>query len=148
MQPHDLLGLMLDCHLHWLAPPERALLHTVARWANVPHSPHALALRAGFRNRYQLSYVLRRSGFPPWTQLVGWLRLLTWLSELEAEGGSLCELALRDGHDPAYRYRLAKRLTGADWSVVRDCGLLWGVVQFASQFHAPRVRSVGSRMLA
>jgi hypothetical protein len=145
MQQHDLLPLMLDCHLPWLSPSSRALLDTVARGATIHHSPQVLALRAGFRNRYQLGYVLRRSGFPPYRRLVSWLRLLTWLSELETQGRSLCELALRDGEDPAYRYRLAKRLTGEEWSVVRDRGLLWGVQEFASLFHAPAVRCVERR---
>jgi hypothetical protein len=74
-----------------------------------------VAQTAGLRSRHHLSYVLRRDGLPQFSLLAGWMRILIWLHECEREKLSLCRITLLEAKDPAYRYRLVKRLTGLEW---------------------------------
>jgi hypothetical protein len=66
------------------------------------------------------------------------MRLLRWSCQTETVGNSLCHLALCTGEDPAYRYRLTKKLLRENWSSLPEGRAL----QVADAFI---VRAEGSR---
>ncbi len=97
-----------------------------ARQANL------LALKLGFRNRFDLAHRLRQSKLPCLTELRACLRVLNWVRAWETERVSLARQALRKGHDPAVWYRTVKHVTGRCWSEVRGNGtqhLVWNLRQ-------------------
>ncbi len=96
-----------------------------------------LTEEAGFRSRYQLAYHLKRNGLPPYRELAGWMALLGWVETAENEGRSLCAQTLAEGLDPAYRYRMAKRLTGLGWRELCDQGLDWTIDRFVEACSPP-----------
>lgn len=107
-------------------------------------SAESLAHAVGLRNRHQLAYVLQRDGLPPAQHLAAWLRLLIWVAEYELEGTSICRASLHEARDPAYRYRLVKRLTGLDWTAVRQRGTVWLLHEFIGRCHLTRENQLAS----
>jgi hypothetical protein len=121
----DALQLMVDLSFWWASPHSRsALQHLLSSGGHVA-SADALARSLGLRNRHQLAYVLRKDGLPPLAMLAAWVKLAIWTMEWESNGRSLCALSLDQERDPAYRYRLVKRLTGLGWVEVRQRGVVW-----------------------
>ena len=106
-----------------LSVTSRAVLSTLA--CRNGHAPPAgeVAAWVGLRDRFQLARVLRADGLPPLEQLAGWVRVLYWVLESEANGASLLELMQREHVDPATGYRLVRRVTGMRWSQVREAGV-------------------------
>lgn len=100
-------------------------------------SADRFARSAGLRDRHELSYALRRCGLPPLQSLAGWIKVMTWVMEYEGGGRSLCQASLSEARDPAYRYRLVKRVTGHHWSSVRDRGLAWVLQEFVEVCKPP-----------
>ena len=95
-----------------------------------PPASHELAHWLGFHDRYQLARALRREGLPPLEVVGGWARTLYWVTEAEASGKSLRELAERERLDPAVAYRLVRRVTGRRWSEIRREGLALTMLRF------------------
>jgi len=95
-----------------------------------PPCSQEFAAWLGFHDRYQLARALRREGLPPLEVIGGWARTLYWMTEAEASGTSLRELAERERLDPAVAYRLVRRVTGRRWSEVRRDGLAVTLVRF------------------
>jgi len=73
----------------------------------------------GCRSRHTLRRMLRRLGMPRLPLIESWLLVLVWLCEWEREGITICAGAMRDLVDPAYRYRLVRRVTDRPWRTIR-----------------------------
>lgn len=63
-----------------------------------------------------------------------------WVSEYESRGVTICRSSLHEAKDPAFRYRLVKRLTGEEWTVVRSRGLIWLLEEFLAKCQRPVTR--------
>jgi hypothetical protein len=57
---------------------------------------------------------------------------MLWLCEFESTGVTICRASLNEDRDPAFRYRLVKRLTGLEWRTVRARGLTWLLEEFVA----------------
>lgn len=141
----DVVASLLDISTPWLSDETRAIMISLVVHRGVTGSANGFASSVGARNRHRLSYLLRRGGLPQVELLAAWIRLMLWIVEQEATGTTLCRLSLEEDRDPAYRYRLVKRLTGEPWSKVRNMGLVWVLEVFlkgcrvpVTQNHAPR----------
>jgi hypothetical protein len=110
------------------------------------HPPRSeeLASWLGFHDRYQLARALRRDGLPPLEVIGGWARTLYWMTEAEASGKSLRELAERERLDPAVAYRLVRRVTGRRWSEVRRDGLAVTMLRFRDRCAKGRAHVPGA----
>lgn len=98
-------------------------------------SADATAGAAGFRTRHQLHRALAAAGLPPVTTLAQWIRALGWMLDADTGNRSMSALALSEEEDPAVRYRLVQRLTGASWSTVSAAGLGWLVHRFLDRVY-------------
>jgi hypothetical protein len=125
-----LVATMLHVYMPGLSQSGHDVIETLVRERGCFRSADSLARSIGLRNRHQLSYILHRDGLPPVQSLAGWIRLFLWVAEYELDGLSLCRSSLHDARDPAFRYRLVKRLTGLDWTAVRARGLIWLLYEF------------------
>ena len=124
------LTSVLQTALPHLSPNGRALLSALGCLNGHAPGSQELAHWLGFHDRYQLARSLRREGLPPLEVVGGWARTLYWISEAEASGKSLRELAEREQLDPAVAYRLVRRVTGRRWSEVRREGLALTLLRF------------------
>lgn len=124
------LTSVLQTALPHLSDHGRALLSALGCLNGHPPCSQKLAEWLGFHDRYQLARALRREGLPPLEVIGGWARTLYWMSEAEASGKSLRELAERERLDPAVAYRLVRRVTGQRWSEVRREGLAVTMLRF------------------
>jgi YVTN family beta-propeller protein len=106
-----------------LSTTSRAVLCTLGCRNGNGHSADEIAAWVGLPDRHHLYRSLRREGLPQLRQLAAWARVLYWLSEVEATGASLLELAGRDRLDVAVAYRLVRRVTGMRWSQAKRQGL-------------------------
>jgi hypothetical protein len=124
---------ILDTRLFWLSPVTRLILtELVFRRGTYVDAPR-LARSVGLADRYRLAYALQRDGMPPLTALANWIKIIVWLEEAEATGGSLCEAALAELNEPSARYRLVKHLTGVPWTALRARGMVWLLELFVSR---------------
>lgn len=94
----------------------------------------------GYRNRYQLSRWLGRHGYPPFLELLDWVRVLAWLLEADRGATSLVRQAWADGVEPSVCYRTVRRLTGANWTHTRELGLDFRIELFRTRFREPVCR--------
>ena len=117
------LTSVLQTALPHVSEDGRALLSALGCLNGHPPCSQEFAQWLGFHDRYQLARALRREGLPPLEVMGGWARTLYWMTEAEASGTSLHELAEREKLDPAVAYRLVRRVTGRRWSEVRREGL-------------------------
>ena len=124
------LTSVLQTALPHLSENGRALLSALGCMNGHPPRSQELATWLGFHDRYQLARALRRDGLPPLEVIGGWARTLYWMTEAEASGKSLRELAERERLDPAVAYRLVRRVTGRRWSEVRRDGLAVTMLRF------------------
>jgi hypothetical protein len=120
-----------------LSLPSAHVIDSLARSRGAFLLSDEVAQTAGLRSRHHLSYVLRRDGLPQFSLLAGWMRILIWLHECEREKLSLCRITLLEAKDPAYRYRLVKRLTGLEWRALRHRGLEWALALFLESCAMP-----------
>jgi hypothetical protein len=96
------------------------------------------AEQLGYRNRHQFSRWLGRHGYPPFLELLDWSRVLAWLLEVDRSATSLARQAWADGVDPSVCYRTVRRLTGANWTRIRELGLDFWAARFRTRFLATR----------
>jgi hypothetical protein len=89
-----------------------------------------LARHLGLPSRYALARVLARAGLPSARMLVGWMRVYQWSAVHQEVGLSLCAQALREGVDPALRYRQVRSVTGYSWRDVSAGGPEWVIEHF------------------
>jgi hypothetical protein len=136
----DAVFTFLDVRLSQLRPRTLALLATLVDSRGEFESADAIALNSGFRNRHQITYLLRAEGLPPLQRLAAWIRVFSWLSDYERTGVTLCRSSLDEAKDPASRYRLVKRVTGEEWSIVRARGLIWLLEEFLAKYPCSRFR--------
>jgi len=134
----DALLTILNVRLWWLRPRTRALLQVLVCRRGTFGSADSIAQLIGLRSRHQLAYLLGVEGLPTLQRLASWIRLLTWLSDYESQGMTLCRSSLNEAKDPSFRYRLVKRLTAEEWTVVRSRGLIWLLEEFMAQCCSPR----------
>jgi YVTN family beta-propeller protein len=134
MPPLRLTNL-LQTALPDLSKPAQAVVCTLACLNGRPPAAREVAVWVGLRDRYHLRRVLRAEGLPPFEQLAGWARVLYWISEAEASGASLLQLARREQTTPAAAYRLVRRVTGTRWSEVRNAGLAVAVLRLRDARH-------------
>jgi len=134
----DVLLTFLNVRLSWVRPQTRALLAVLVSRRGTFDSADSIALQIGLKSRHQLAYLLGVDGLPKLQRLAAWIRLLTWLSDYECQGVTLCRCSLNEAKDPAFRYRLVKRLTGEEWTVVRSRGLTWLLEEFLAKCYRPR----------
>lgn len=113
------------------------VLRVLAATEGRPGAVDLFARQLGLTSRHQLARLLHREGLPPFQELLGWSRLLTWLERWETTGMSLCRCAIEMGVDPAACYRLVRRLTGLPWTEVRRRGTVW-IVLVLSERAVPR----------
>lgn len=131
--PAALVGTLLHVCMPGLSQSAHDVIDVLIQERGCFRSAERLARSVGLRNRHQLAYILRRDGLPQVQRLAGWLRLLLWVAEYESEGISLCRSSLHEARDPAFRYRLVKRITGLEWTVVRARGLIWLLYEFVGK---------------
>ena len=122
------LQVILIALLPRRAPWIPHLLADLAAARGLIASADACAHHAGFGNRHQLYRALKEAEYPPLTELAEWIRLLDWTLNAAA-GQRISAQALEEGHDPAVRYRLVRKLTGRPWSEVRRLGPGWVMLQ-------------------
>jgi hypothetical protein len=134
----DILPTFLSVRLGWLRPQTRTLLTILVSRRGSFDSADSIALQIGLKNRHQLAYLLGVEGLPKLQRLAAWIRLLTWLSDYESQGMTICRSSLNEAKDPAFRYRLVKRLTGEEWTVVRQRGLIWLLEEFLTKCYRPQ----------
>jgi hypothetical protein len=133
----DALTTVLLISAPWLTPTGRRAVAELVDAEGQYGSAERFARSLGLRDRHQLSYVLRRSGLPPLQSLGGWIKIMMWVMEYENGGRSLCQASLSEARDPAYRYRLVKRVTGLYWSDLKARGLVWVVQAFLETCRPP-----------
>ncbi len=138
------LTSVLQTALPHLSDHGRALLSALGCLNGHAPCSQELAEWLGFHDRYQLARALRREGLPPLEVIGGWARTLYWMSEAEASGKSLRELAERERLDPAVAYRLVRRVTGQRWSEVRREGLAVTMLRFRDRCAKGRGRVAGA----
>ncbi len=138
--PAELVATMLHISMPGVSAPGHEAIDRLLQARGCFSSADGFARGVGLSNRHQLAYILHRDGLPRLQHLAGWIRILIWVAEYESEGTSLCRSSLHDARDPAFRYRLVKRLTGLEWTVVRTRGLPWLLQAFVDHC-APTVRS-------
>lgn len=124
------LTSVLQTALPHLSENGRALLSALGCLNGHPPCSQEFATWLGFQDRYRLARALRREGLPPLEVIGGWARTLYWMTEAEASGKSLRELAEREHLDPAVAYRLVRRVTGRRWSEIRRDGLAVAMLRF------------------
>jgi hypothetical protein len=135
---------ILDTRLYWLSPVTRLILaELVFRRGTYVDAPR-LARAVGLADRYRLAYALQRDGMPPLTTFANWIKIIVWLEEAEATGGSLCGAALSELNEPSARYRLVKHLTGVPWTTLRARGMVWLLELFVSECTSRPVPAEGS----
>lgn len=122
--------------LTWLSPEGRCLVRVLVSENGRPISPHQVASALGLRNRHQLARLLVRENLPSQETLAGWIRIAFWVVAWEAHGTALAQTCLRDGDDPAVRFRTVRRLTGCTWSELRTRGSLWVALELRGQCRA------------
>jgi hypothetical protein len=120
---------LLHSTLPWLSPTGRRIVEAVVVSRGALGAADALARSVGLANRHQLKRQLRREGLPPIESLCGWVRVLIWVMEWERTGIALSQGALKEGRDPAIRFRSVKRTTGYTWGEVQRLGSLWVLLQ-------------------
>jgi hypothetical protein len=123
---------ILDTRLFWLSPVTRSVLAELVFSRGTYVDAPRLARSVGLPDRYRLAYALQRDGMPPLTTLANWIKIIVWLEEAEATGGSLCGAALSELNEPSARYRLVKHLTGVPWTTLKARGMVWLLELFAS----------------
>jgi cytochrome d1-like heme-containing protein len=138
------LTSVLQTALPHLSEHGRALLSALGCMNGHPPRSQELAAWLGFHDRYQLARALRRDGLPPLEVIGGWARTLYWMTEAEASGTSLRELAERERLDPAVAYRLVRRVTGRRWSEVRRDGLAVTMLRFRDRCAKGRANVPGA----
>ena len=131
------LTSVLQTALPHLSENGRAILSALGCMNGHAPSSRELAEWLGFHDRYRLARALRREGLPPLEVVSGWARTLYWMTEAEASGRSLRELAERERLDPAVAYRLVRRVTGRRWSEVRRDGLAVIMLRFRDRCAKP-----------
>jgi hypothetical protein len=141
----ELVRTMLLVNLPGLSSSAQAVVDKLITARGSFESADSLAASIGLRNRDQLSYVLHRNGLPQLQRLAGWVRIVLWLAEYETGGISLCRSSLDDARDPAFRYRLVRRLTKLEWTAVRARGLVWLVNEFTSNVVVPTCNDAAQR---
>jgi hypothetical protein len=100
----------------------------------------------GLRNRHQLHYQLQLDGLPPFRDLANWIRVAFWMAEVDSGELSLCRAALKGGHEPAFRYRVIRRVTGITWTELRPRGLAWLMEELIARCTRP-ARDANARVL-
>ena len=138
----DALLTFLNVRLSLLRPQAQTLLTILVSKRGDFDSADSVALEIGLKNRHQLAYLLDVEGLPTLQTLAAWIRLLTRLSDYENQGVTLCRCSLNEARDPAFRYRLVKRLTGEEWTAVRSRGLTWLLEEFVARCYHPGKRNV------
>ena len=134
---------MLDAALWWLQPTAREVCRQVVLARGAARQEGTILRAAGLGSRHRLAHLLQHEGLPSYTTLAGWIRLILWTMEFEEAGHSLVRSALREAKDPACRYRLVRRLTGASWHEVRARGAEWVMMRLVECCRPPT--SAGSR---
>lgn len=137
MAPQELLESLLTLAVPNRSDVSRATVQALARMGGDFGKADDLAREVGCRNRQALARVLLADGMPPLTELTGWVRILSWMIEVENTGLSLASLSLRASCDPASRYRTVRRITGRSWSDVRRFGTSWILFEFLSRCYRP-----------
>ena len=139
MPPHPpgSLTTVLLVGAPWLSPVGRDIVGHLTMTRGRFGTADAFARSRGLRDRHQLAYALRCNRLPPLLALAGWIKVLVWVMEYEDGGRSICRSSLLEASDPAYRYRLVKRVTGLPWSSVRTRGLAWAVQEFLDACRPP-----------
>jgi hypothetical protein len=128
---------LLHTTLPWLSPTGRLVVEAVVVSRGALRGADALAHAAGLANRHQLKRQLGREGLPPIESLCGWIRVLIWVMEWERTGIALSRSALKEGRDPAIRFRCVKRTTGYTWGEVQRLGSLWVLLQLMERCQRP-----------
>jgi hypothetical protein len=103
----------------------RAIVEAVLLSEGSIGSARFVAHLLGFRNRFQLTRLLKREGLPPLHRLAAWATILSWVRAAEGDGACLFRLAFRSHRHPAACYRLVKEVTGLSWTEVRRRGSRW-----------------------
>ncbi len=96
-------------------------------------SADGLARDLGVSNRTGLNRLFRRMGASNLRTQLGWVRVIDWVRCWEGESRSLCYQNLRAGTDPAWAYRLVRRVTGQPWSEVCRLGSEWVIGQLIAR---------------
>lgn len=120
----EAIRLILHLRLDWLSATSLGVIDKLVSTSGEGGDADTFARGMGLRNRHQLQYQLRLNGLPPFRDLATWIRLAFWVAEVESGEASLCRAALKAGHDPAFRYRVIRRLTGITWTELRPSRLL------------------------
>ncbi len=127
------LATLLQGTLHWVSPSGRAVLVALATCGGVYGTAQFLAARVGLRDRHRVARTLARDGLPPLEELAAWVRTLVWVMQSEQYGTPLYRMASQTHVDPATCYRIVWRLTGANWSEVRERGAAWVLQQLCGR---------------
>jgi hypothetical protein len=93
----------------------------------------AVARELGLPNRFKLARLLKREGLPPLHRLAGWATVLSWVTNAERRGVSLCWIAFRSRRHPSACYRLVREVTGLPWEKVHAKGSAWVQSQFVRE---------------
>jgi hypothetical protein len=147
-RPPGPLATALLVSAPWLTPVGRDIVGDLVEARGRFGTADAFARSRGLRDRHQLAYALRCSRLPPLLVLTGWIKVLVWVMEYEDGGRSICQSSLLEASDPAYRYRLVKRVTGLPWSSVRTRGLAWMVQEFLDACRPPAPSQVAKQTTA
>lgn len=136
--------------LNWISPVGRRVIEMLATSDGSGLRASEVAELAGCANRQRLTRIIARDGLPPLQELRWWIRLTRWVVEWERVEVALFRLALRERLDPAFCYRVIKKLTGIGWSQVRSRGLSWVLLEIRDRCHAPHVSrgKAGTRLQA
>lgn len=126
--------------LTWLSPEGRYCVSILVSMNGRATAPDQLASALGLRNRHQLARLLVRENLPSQETLAGWIRILLWVVAWEVQGTTLAQASLRDGDDPAIRFRTVRRLTACTWSELRIRGSLWVVLELKRRCNVPEPR--------
>ncbi len=121
----SLIALRLHATMPWLSFRARSLVDAMLLTRGSIGSATGVARRIGLANRFGLSRILRREGLPSLSRLSAWIAVLCWTWTWETHHESLGRLARTDDRDPAFCYRLVRRLTNKPWRVVRELGTGW-----------------------
>lgn len=137
--PHHLytplLGYLVLGQLRHVHPHVLRLLTTLLRAEGRVVSVDRVAVGLGLCSRHQLARQLARAGAPPFEELAGWTQVLVWVWSWEIGHVTLAQSALAVLREPAACYRTVRRVTGAEWKVVRMRGVAWVLGELVQRIH-------------
>lgn len=133
----EAIRLILRLRLDWLSATSLDVIDKLVGLSGEGGNADTFARCMGLRSRHQLLYQLHRDGLPPYRDLANWIRLAFWMAEVDSGEVSLCRAALTAGHDPAFRYRVIRRVTGITWTELRPRGLLWLMEELVARCSRP-----------